>query len=274
MTRRDGFDGVKRIEATTLRPRAQALLDKTENAMHIHEDLDIPVVIDDWLHAGGLSVLYGAPNVGKTFLALDIANHVQRGEQWAGRHVEQGNVLYIAAEGGANFRNRVAALHDRSFWVLPDQVNVAHPSRQHNDAGPIRDMVLRLADSKGPFSLIIFDTMARVMGDADENAGADIRSMLGNLDFLRKETGAHTMLIHHCGKDPSKGLRGHSSLLGAIDTEIRVTREDDRPIITAKATKQRDMPANQEFHYRLEQVELGKNRRGKPVTTCIVIRQH
>ena len=33
------------------------------------------------------------------------------------------------------------------------------------------------------------------------------------------------MIIHHSGKDKSKGSRGHSSLRAAVDTEIKVKQE-------------------------------------------------
>ncbi|WP_170468125.1 MrcB family domain-containing protein, partial [Ruegeria arenilitoris] len=36
---------------------------------------------------------------------------------------------------------------------------------------------------------------------------------------------------HHTGKDTSRGARGHSSLKGAVDAEISITRDGD--IITA-----------------------------------------
>lgn len=46
--------------------------------------------VEGLLTSGGLSVLYGEPNVGKSFLALDLALHVARGEPWFGLEVERG----------------------------------------------------------------------------------------------------------------------------------------------------------------------------------------
>ncbi|NUB43641.1 hypothetical protein GEU84_004525 [Fertoebacter nigrum] len=77
------------------------------------------------------------------------------------------------------------------------------------------------------------------------------------------------MLVHHSGKDVGKGARGHSSLRAAIDTEIELTR-DDLGQITAEVTKQRDGPTGYRFSYVLQQVELGLDQDGDPVTTCLV----
>lgn len=262
----DGFDGARRLETDLMRPRAKRIYDALENAMHVQPELNIPYVIKGWLHHGALSVLYGAPNVGKSFLALDIANKVQNGEQWAGCRVSKSNVLYVAAESGAAFANRVAALPNRSFWLLQEALPMCG---RESEAEPLAEALDRVSDERGPFGLIIFDTMARVMNGADENSGVDIGRLVAALGGLAKSTGAHVMLVHHVGKDASKGMRAHSSLLGAIDTEICVTK-DEYLTITAKATKQRDMEVGRTFKYLLEPVSLGFDAEGDEVTACIV----
>jgi len=92
--------------------------------------------------------------------------------------------------------------------------------------------------------------------------------LIANADRLRKETGAAVLLIHHCGKDASKGARGHSSLRGAVDTEIAIEGQAGRR--TATVTKQRDLPSGQLFAFELEQQMLGHDEDGDPVFSCIV----
>ena len=41
------------------------------------------------------------------------------------------------------------------------------------------------------------------------------------------------MLVHHSGKDTSRGARGASSLRSAIDTEIELTLDEDEGVRTA-----------------------------------------
>ena len=64
-------------------------------------------LVDGLLQRGGLSVIYGPTGCRKTFLALDIAMSVARGEPWRDRDVEIGGCLYLAAEAGKTFQNRV-----------------------------------------------------------------------------------------------------------------------------------------------------------------------
>lgn len=64
-------------------------------------DLNRPYLIKGWFDKGMVSVLYGPSNVGKTFLALDIAHEISSGKPWGGCRVRKAPVMYVAAEGGA-----------------------------------------------------------------------------------------------------------------------------------------------------------------------------
>ncbi len=63
----------------------------------------------------GLHVMYGAPDVGKSFVALNVALHVANKMDWAGCPIKsRGNrgVVYVAAEAGLSFRKRVLGARD------------------------------------------------------------------------------------------------------------------------------------------------------------------
>lgn len=254
--------------AAKLKPRAEALLGLLRPASDIRPVLERPYLVKGWLDRGGVSILFGASNVGKSFLALDLAHHVSKGRKWGGRRVNAGRVIYIAAEGGGNFDNRVAALDGPEMWVLSGAPFAM--TGKASAAPPMAEVLKHLEGVGGaPFDLIVLDTMARVMGGADENAAPDIADLMRNVEVLVRATGAHVLLVHHTGKDQARGARGHSSLRAAIDTEIELTR-DEWGLITAEVTKQRDGPTGYSFAYTLRQVELGQDQDGDPVTTCVV----
>lgn len=256
-----------RANPDQLKPRAKALMAGMVWAGDVQPQLDRPYVVKGWLDKGGVSVLYGPSNAGKSFLGIDIAHHVSKGMTWGGRRTIKGRVLYVAAEGGGSFANRIAALDQPEFWTFVAPMTL---TGRDGMAGPLAEVVQHLAATAGePFSLIIFDTLARVMGGLDENTAPDIAQLVAGLDLIRRATGAHVMLIHHTGKDAARGARGHSSLRAAIDTEIELTR-DEVGQITAEVTKQRDGPTGYRFAYTLRQVELGLDQDGDPVTSCLV----
>lgn len=222
----------------------------------------------------GAAVLYGESNSGKTFLATDLALHVAAGIEWHGRRVEQGGVLYLALEGGMGFRNRIAAWsadHDAHggpvhFAAVPSQVNLLDP-----EADTPRVIAAAATASKKmgvPIKLIVVDTLARAMSGGNENSPDDMGALVSNMDTIREATGAMVLFIHHSGKDAAKGARGHSSLRAAIDTEIEVEADgDDR---RATVVKQREMRKGDVIAFTLEVVEIGENRHGEMVTTCLV----
>ena len=110
------------------------------------------------------------------------------------------------------------------------------------------------------------------MTPGDENSSQDMGRLVASADLAKDRTGACVLLIHHTGKSAARGARGHSSLRAAIDTEIEVTKEAGSDAIEAKATKQRDMMVGNSCYYRLREVQLGIDRDGDPITTCVVER--
>ena len=77
------------------------------------------------------------------------------------------------------------------------------------------------------------------------------------------------LLVHHTGKDQSKGLRGHSSLHGALDAEIAVTYEK-RKSRTLRVGKLKDEDDKHSFGFRLEKHIVGNDEDGEVETSCTV----
>src|SRR5680860_161577 len=79
-------------------------------------------LIEGLLDVGSFSIVFGASGSRKTFLAIEIACHVALGWEWRGRVVKQGAVVYIAAEGGGGFGERLTAFkhhHDVDTEGVP-----------------------------------------------------------------------------------------------------------------------------------------------------------
>lgn len=262
--RAEDVGGVERLPRP-LTDQMRRILARIQFAGEVQPVLDREYVVKGWLDRSAVSVVYGDSNVGKSFWAIDVAHHVHEGIAWGGCRVQQGAVLYCAAEGGALFDNRLAARNAR-FMVLKGPLILGG---RNGEAEALSHTILHLAENHGPFSMIILDTLARVMGEGDENAAPDIARLMRGADLIRERTGAHVMFIHHSGKDVGKGARGHSSLRAAVDTEIELTK-GDLGIRQARATKQRDMSSGASCDFELEVVTLGYDRDGDPVTSCII----
>jgi hypothetical protein len=243
----------------------------------VSPNLDATDIVQDTICEGQMSVVYGDSNTGKTFFASDLALHLAIGEPWRGKAVEQGGVIYVAAEGGFGIRNRVAAFRlerqgdgqvDVPFAIVPASVNLLDPAA---DAPKLIELIKEASQSIGvPVKLVVIDTLSRAMAGGNENSPDDMGALVINGDRIRQATGAHLMFIHHSGKDAARGARGHSLLRAATDTEIEVSREAGADHSVAKVMKQREMAVEGEYRFGLRVIELGVNRRGRLVTSCVV----
>jgi hypothetical protein len=216
------------------------------------------------LDQGSMTVLYGESNVGKTFVALDIAYCVSTGRPWAGHKTEKMAVAYVVAEGGRGARRRVAALkrkygdEDVELYLLFAPVNLLQPDA---DLKPLVEAIKSLGLNVG---LIVIDTLSRAMAGGDENSSVDMGAMVKHLDLVRAWTGSHLMAVHHTGKDRARGARGHSLLRAATDTEIEVSEGQ------IEVTKQRDIEKGFSSAFVLEGVELGRDADGDAITSATV----
>lgn len=243
----------------------------------VEPNLDTADFVEGTLTAGAMSVIYGESNCGKTFWTTDLGLHVAIGRTWNGLEVDQGGVIYCALEGSHGILNRIVAFKkhhgldgaDLPFAVIPSAINMLDP--EADTPRLIAAIQEAAAKISMPVSLVVIDTLARALSGGDENGPKDMGVIVSNTDRVRQATGAHVAYVHHSGKDQAKGARGHSSLRAATDTEIEVSRPDKNSPSLAKVMKQRDLPIEGEFSFKLEVVELGTNRRGKPVTSCVVL---
>jgi AAA domain len=231
--------------------------------------------VERLLGDGAASLWFGPSNTGKSFIILDLCICVASGRAFRDEHeVDQGAVVYVAGEGITGMQNRIEAA--RREGMLPSEaplflcfvpVSLLEPS----NALKLAESVKAAAEQSNlPCRLVVIDTLSRSMPGGDENSGKDMTVAVQSIDAVRAATGAHVLAVHHTGKDQERGARGHSSLRAAVDTEVEITRPEGSEISTARITKQRDLPMGGPMPFSLKVVTLGLDRRGKPVTSCVV----
>lgn len=215
----------------------------------------------------------GQPNSGKTFLALNLAAHHVTGAPWRGHKVRKGASLYVVCEGLQGLHNRVAALIEAGQLQRGAPLGIVSGTfdlcNNELDTLAIIDAAKRLAEMTGEEVVsITIDTLSRVMGGGDENSASDMGRVLANLERIRAATGAVVVIVHHHGKDSTKGARGHSSLRAALDTEIVVEGQSGARTVTV--TKQRDLAYLDPLQFELDVVNLGTADDGEPITSCVL----
>jgi RecA-family ATPase len=199
------------------------------------EDEPVEWLIDSVLPKKAFAALYGPPGSYKSFVALDIAEAVATGRTWMGREVQTpGAVLYICGEGfgGIGARIKACKMHNRTqagaeIYVIRAAINLRSSAEDFDLlVVSIKDLVERTGVQ---FELVQIDTLARAFGGGNENNSEDMGAFIHNAGRIQRMLNCAMMVLHHSGKDQTKGLRGHSSLLGAVDTQLELLKIDTVP---------------------------------------------
>jgi KaiC/GvpD/RAD55 family RecA-like ATPase len=231
-------------------------------------------LVEGLITIGSTVVVYGDSNSGKTFWALSVAASIAMGTTCYGRKTDPGLVVYLASESPTSIRSRVQAIKKHYSDNLENLVIVQAPVNFYQgdgDANDVIELVRKIEEIKGQsVRLIIPDTLARISAGANENSGEDMGPVMSRFDVVAAATRACIMIIHHNGKDAAKGSRGWSGIRAHIDTEIEVTEKDGVRSVTV--TKQRELPSKGEaIYFKLQVIEMGRTKFGKPATTCVAI---
>lgn len=216
------------------------------------------------LPAQGLAALYGPSTSGKSFLAFDMAAAVARGRAWFAHRVAPAPVVYLALEGEGGFRGRARAWELANHGELPADLHLILQPFGLTEPQDVADLAAVLPRG----CVVILDTLNRAAPLADENASRDMGEILQAAKHLQTLTDGLVLLVHHSGKDATRGLRGHSSLFAAVDAAIEVTREGDRR--EWKVAKTKDGEDGRAHPFRLAVQPLGVDSDGEEITSCVV----
>lgn len=229
-------------------------------------------LIKKFLPAEGLALIYGHPGSAKTFFALDMAFAVALGRPWRGKAVQQGLVVYVAAEGANGIRQRVEAFKRANglterlpIAIIPTPIDM---QAANADTKRLAETIRHAAEASGMKpALVIVDTISKTFGAGKENTD-DMATYVANCGHIAAEFSCCVMPVHHRPKDAeSKDPRGHSSLRGGCDTIILT---EGSKIRKATVTKQKDGEDGETFTFDLLQVELGFDDDGEAVNSCVV----
>ena len=218
----------------------------------------------------GLAALFGPSGSGKSFLVLDIAASVARGaDEWHGYRVTRGPVTYCALEGEAGMGKRIKAWAKHYEQPVPDSLRFITQPFDILDADDVAELAIAVQSAGGAGGLVILDTLNRAAPGADENSSVDMSNIIAAAKRLQTLTGGLVLIVHHTGKDATKGLRGHSSLYAALDAAIEVNRTDSRR--EWSIAKSKDDETGTTHAFRLEVVSVGVDDEGEDITSCVAV---
>jgi hypothetical protein len=266
--------------------QARARLSKPRDFGRVRfADLDIEenssaddYLVEGLLSAGCMSVIAGHSQSGKSFLAIHAGMCVALGVDFFDRPVKKSLVVYQAGEGGRGVKKRLKAFRkhfgiaaDTSvpFELLTDRIDLLRP-----DDTPALIAAIRRIQDDWPdvrLGMVVIDTFARATGGADENSARDMALIVGNVEVIQRETGAHVCIVHHLNAVGVK-MRGSTALPAAVDQTLMVSKAETG-LRSVRLDKQKDDESGGVFHFALHSVELARHPvTDYPVTSCVCLK--
>lgn len=232
-------------------------------------------LIEELIADHGLSIVYGDPGAGKSFIVLDMALRLACGMDWHGTNASQCGVLYIAGEGARGLGKRVKGWRrehalegvDAPFLLLPIAVQLLDPKER---AKLCRTIDAAKARAGFPIGLVIIDTVSRAIAGQDENGQEAMSLFVGACGEIQVHTGGAVIGVHHSGKDSSRGMRGSTVLLGGCDASLKITK-DEAQRVTIEVEKQKDAEEAAPIYMAMKKVEWASGL-GKEESTLVPVK--
>lgn len=203
----------------------------------------------------GACILAGAPKIGKSWLAFDLALAVAHGGVALGKiPVEQGKVLYLALEDGKRrLQSRLLQLLRPSDGNPSPDLTFFTRWASYRDGG-LTALKEQMEERKP--RLVVIDTLARIQDRRGPNEGvyqADYETV-APLQEIGLEMGIAIVLVTHVRKsksmtivtDPLEEVTGSMGLTGAADVILvlkRIREENDGTLfVTGRDVEERKIP--------------------------------
>jgi hypothetical protein len=240
----------------------------------IAEEISKEWLIKGVMAKGETSSWVGPPKSGKSALLTDICIALSSTRQWRGYTVKKKvGCVYFALERGDLIKRRMRGyaqrdkLKDLPIAIRKGIVDLMDPKCVDHFVTTIKEAATGFGCDVG---LIIIDTFSKgiAAGGGDENTAKDQNRVYANLRTVQELTGVHVALVHHTGKDESKGARGSSAHAGDMDVLIQFAVEKN--FITVRVTDANDQATGVMTRFEMEDIRIGVDEDGDSLHTFIV----
>lgn len=173
----------------------------------------------------GVSILGGAPKIGKSWMVLDWCVRIAKGEDVWNLATEKGTVLYLCLEDSlARIQDRLNCITDE----VPSNLYVATKSEciETGLIQQIQNFIITHTNT----TLIVIDTFQMIRNNSELSYANDYNE-IGKLKHYTDAMSISILLVHHLRKqgdsDPLNKLSGTTGISGAVDA-VFVLDKDKR----------------------------------------------
>ncbi len=180
------------------------------------------------LVGSGVTILAGAPKLGKSFLVLELAYYLSTGQPLWGIPLQKCEVLYLALE---DTEQRLQQRAYRMFGSEGSELLHFATNAKKMDHG-LQEQLTYFLNKYPNTKLVIIDTMQSIRdGTPKGNLYAEDCNYMETIQEFRKEHCISILLVHHTRKMPDQNDRfntigGSNGNMGGADSIIVMTKEN------------------------------------------------
>lgn len=242
-------------------------------------------VVKGLLHVGSMTLVYGPPKSGKSFLTTDLLVSIAAGDDHWMDHgiIQTGPVVYVTCEGHAGFWKRLQAIavhrwgsadeFPDKFVLATGRPTLIQISAKTGAALPLPQDVLsaveRCERKLGAPIVVAIDTVFRSFGGGNVNSSDHMNAYIEAVQRII-DRGCAVALVHHATKS-SPTPAGSVSLMGAADTIIQTSNGGDDGSHTWEVEAAKDDVQTDPRKFKLETVDIGLDPDGQSANSCVVI---
>ena len=198
-------------------------------------------LVPGWMPGGGLTLIFGDPATGKSWLGADLAAAVAAGRNWLGCPTEtQGAAVVFDWENpGPVIKERCSALGahcDNFHWreatgSLYDDTYV----------GMVQQF---LAEVQPQF--VFFDSLSRAFPGLEENDAPSVNAAMTLLMGLCRSVDAAGLVLHHANKTQASNrgyrVRGNSAILAAAEAAWETSKSKGQFVLRPAKMRNAEEP--------------------------------
>lgn len=253
------------------------------DSQSLYDEKAPPMLIEEFLPAGGMMGITSYPGVGKTWLTLEIVRAIATGRKFLGRFpTQRGGVIFIGSDSSRydyarqwkrlSYATEIAhegdgSLFDAARFLLESPFMLENTDELRRLIASCRRFEwgepelrgegtkdARYERNKG-VDLIICDTVSKLTR-ANQNDNSEMEEVFRNVRALSTVTGAAVILLHHNSKksefNDGSDWRGAMSQIGALDSWCHLTpSRKDKYLVGVQFKKFRGITP-EDFAYRMD----------------------
>lgn len=246
---------------------------KVSHAPGYKPQVDVPFAIKGLFNPKEVIMIAGAPALGKTNVVAAACAHAAQGRTFGGRPVRRSLVVYYGAEDPEGVLKRAhPILRDPACATAPFFVVHGAPSLlDPNIVSKVRTFVERKkVEHECDMAIVVFDTLNRCLGGADENLASTMGMAVGHADQIAKLTNACVVLVHHVGAGNPDRPRGSSAQEGNLDGLYILKPADDcrgsEKVVLLVPKKQKNGTQTGSIPFQMKSFFIGRDSDGDEVT--------